>query len=75
MSAPNEGRQSPPPEEQSGAQLNETPASGHADAVPEGEDRDNYAKDTSETQKEDVLSSNPVHPLQKAADDKVSKTQ
>ncbi|KAI1073709.1 hypothetical protein F5B20DRAFT_566085 [Whalleya microplaca] len=29
MSAPNEGRQSPPPERQTGAQLNDAPASGH----------------------------------------------
>lgn len=74
MSAPNEGRQSPPPEQQSGSQIGTT-SSGHADAVPEGADRDSHAKDTSEANKEDALSSNPVHPLQKAADEKTNKTQ
>ncbi|KZF22869.1 hypothetical protein L228DRAFT_138207 [Xylona heveae TC161] len=68
MSAPNAGRQSPPPERQSAAQLNEVPASGKAAAAPSAE----HAKQTSEQTKEG-LSSNPTAPLDQAAEAKTSK--
>jgi hypothetical protein len=65
MSAPNAGRQSPDPERQSGAQAQDTPAgSGKVDegkAEKKGEDQ------------AEALSSNPTHPLEKAAESKTSK--
>ena len=70
MSAPNQGRQSPDPENQSGAQQQDVPAGGHADSAPS----EAYAKDSSENAKQsDTLSSNPEHILDKTADAKISK--
>jgi hypothetical protein len=68
MSAPNAGRQSPEPESQSGAQQQDVPASGKtkANAAPS----DDHAKDKSDEDKSG-LSSNPTHPLQKAAEEKL----
>ncbi|TVY28199.1 hypothetical protein LHYA1_G003356 [Lachnellula hyalina] len=63
MSAPNEGRQSPPPEEQSGKQQQDTPATG------QGVNKDSNNKDDSKSQLEG-LSSNPKGPL----DDHVAET-
>lgn len=69
MSAPNQGRQSPDPERQPGKQLQEPPAlrPNEQGAEPEG-----GAKDTSKDQL-GGLSSNPAHPLEKAAQEKLSK--
>jgi len=46
MSAPNEGRQSPPPEEQSGKQQQDTPATG------QGVNKDSNNKDDNKSQLE-----------------------
>ncbi|KKY21521.1 hypothetical protein UCRPC4_g03625 [Phaeomoniella chlamydospora] len=76
MSAPNEGRQSPEPERQTGAQLNEPPSSGKIgeSGVPDGANVDTHAKQSSDKTKNSGLESNPVHPLAQAAEDKVSKS-
>ena len=68
MSAPNQGRQSPEPEEQSHGQVG-APEDGKIDAAPSG----THAKETSDEHKESVLSSNPEGPLEGAAHEKVSK--
>jgi len=71
MSAPQQGRQSPDPERQSGAQQQDMPASNVNDqgaAPKEG------TKDANIEQLKG-LESNPTHPLQKPAEDKTSKTQ
>lgn len=70
MSAPNQGRQSPDPERQTGAQLQDPPAEGKVGAAPSA----TYAQDKSEEVKQHGLESNPAHPLEKAAEDKTSKT-
>lgn len=59
MSAPREGQQSPPPEQQSAKQLHEPPSKGKANAAPNAE----FSKQMSEKMKESVLSSNPEGPL------------
>ncbi|KUJ20734.1 uncharacterized protein LY89DRAFT_682430 [Mollisia scopiformis] len=56
MSAQNQGRQSPPPEEQSGAQQQDAPSSGT------GVNPETKNKEESESQLEG-LSSNPKGPL------------
>lgn len=63
----NEGRQSPPPEEQSGAQLNSVPASG------QGTDDASNKEQTNESGLEN-LSSNPKGVLDDAVKDKFTKT-
>jgi len=63
MSAQNQGRQSPPPEEQSGAQQQDAPSSGHG--VNESSNNQNESKSQIEG-----LSSNPKGPL----DDHVAET-
>ena len=68
MSAPNQGRQSPEPKDQSHAQIG-LPEDGKADAAPSA----THAKDASEDAKGDVLSSNPEGPLEGAAHEKISK--
>jgi len=68
MSAPNPGRQSPEPETQSSAQI-EAPESGKIDAAPSTD----HAAAVSEDTKQNVLSSNPVGPMEDAAHEKVSK--
>lgn len=68
MSAPNPGRQSPDPSKQSNAQTG-APESGQIDAAPSKD----HAKDASEDQKQNTLSSNPVGPMEDAAHEKVSK--
>ncbi|OTB09452.1 hypothetical protein M426DRAFT_316003 [Hypoxylon sp. CI-4A] len=67
-SASNEGRQSPPPERQTGRQLNEAPASG------QGTDEAPNKKEALEDQLKN-LSSNPKGPLDDALNDKFSKTE
>ncbi|KAH0614453.1 uncharacterized protein LAJ45_09583 [Morchella importuna] len=64
-----EGRQSPPPESQSGRQLNDPPAEGKAQAAPSKD----FSKNKSEQTKEHGLSSNPEGPLDKQAELKASK--
>lgn len=69
MSAPNAGRQSPEPENQSGAQQSEAPASNVNDqgaAPSEGTQKANEDQKAS-------LESNPTHPLAKHADETTSK--
>lgn len=66
MSAPNEGRQSPDPERQTGAQQQD-PTASNPNEQTGGPEKSN------EDQLKD-LSSNPTHPLEKAAEDKTSKT-
>ena len=70
MSAPNPGRQSPPPETQDASQVS-APEPGKASAAPS----DDHAKEESEKAKGDegVLSSNPEGPMEGAAHEKVSK--
>jgi hypothetical protein len=63
MSAPNQGRQSPDPEHQSGAQQSTTLGSGEHSATKDSNQKDTLAG----------LPSNPEHPLQKAAEEKTSK--
>ncbi|KAI0014740.1 hypothetical protein F4780DRAFT_767019 [Xylariomycetidae sp. FL0641] len=66
-SASNEGRQSPPPESQTGAQLHDAPASG------QGTDK---VSNKGESMQEQVknLSSNPKGPIDDAVENKFSKT-
>jgi len=66
MSAPNQGRQSPEPERQSGAQAGATTDSGKVD--------ESSKKDEGKDNQTSGLSSNPTHPLEQAAKDKTSKT-
>lgn len=70
MSAPNEGRQSPDPERQSGQQQSHPPAS---DPNKQGvaESNEQPAEQSKEALKN--LESNPKHVLQDEADKKVSK--
>lgn len=67
MSAPNQGRQSPDPERQSGAQQQAPPAENPNQAPGESK-----AKEDSKAQLEG-LSSNPKGPLDEEAKAKVSK--
>ncbi|KAJ9235479.1 hypothetical protein DTO271D3_8274 [Paecilomyces variotii] len=71
MSAPRGGRQSPDPERQSGAQLQEVPGSGHT--RPEQAPSPEHAQKSSNETKEHGLESNPVHPLEKIEAEKFSK--
>ena len=69
MSAPNAGRQSPEPEQQTGAQ--------QQDAQAKPNDLGAEAKEGAQQASKDALSgleSNPTHPLEKAAEEKTSKT-
>ena len=68
MSAPNQGRQSPEPEQQSHAQAG-APEDGKIDAAPS----ETYAKDTSEDLKQNTLPSNPEGPMEAKAHESVSK--
>ncbi|KAI9754548.1 MAG: hypothetical protein M4579_004648 [Chaenotheca gracillima] len=69
MSSQNQGRQSPSPERQTGAQQQDPPASGKADAAPSS----TSAKEHSEETKHKGLESNPKGPLEDAAAEKLSK--
>ncbi|KAI9895021.1 MAG: hypothetical protein M1814_000244 [Vezdaea aestivalis] len=68
MSAPNQSRQSPPPEEQSEKQVG-APASGKADAAPSADS----SKKSSDQTKLEGLESNPKGPLEDKAKEKVTK--
>ncbi|KAE8134970.1 hypothetical protein BDV38DRAFT_285354 [Aspergillus pseudotamarii] len=59
MSAPNSGRQSPPPERQTGSQQQDPVASGHTQHGIHGD-----SKGASEDTKFHGLESNPKHPLE-----------
>ncbi|KAK1851545.1 hypothetical protein CCHR01_05831 [Colletotrichum chrysophilum] len=65
---PSEGRQSPPPERQTGAQLNDPPASG------KGTDDATNKEQVNKEQLEN-LSSNPKGPLDDAVKEKFAKTE
>ena len=67
MSAPNAGRQSPEPQNQSGRQQGEPPAHN-----PNQQGADSATKEASDNQKSN-LSSNPGGPLDQAAKEKTSK--
>ncbi|KAI1303959.1 hypothetical protein F5Y03DRAFT_395633 [Xylaria venustula] len=62
----NEGRQSPPPEAQSGAQLHDVPASG------QGTDKVENKEQTNQDQLKN-LTSNPAGPLDASLEDKFAK--
>ncbi|OGM40233.1 hypothetical protein ABOM_011108 [Aspergillus bombycis] len=68
MSAPNSGRQSPPPERQTGAQQQDPVASGHTQHGIHG-----GSKGASEDTKFHGLSSNPKHILEDIEAKKFSK--
>ena len=68
MSAPNPGRQSPDPETQTHGQVG-IPESGQVDAAPSKD----FAKESSDEHKGNVLESNPEGPLEGASHEKVSK--
>ncbi|KAH7311689.1 hypothetical protein B0I35DRAFT_481635 [Stachybotrys elegans] len=63
-----EGRQSPPPERQTGAQQQSPPASGH------GTDKFDNKEETLKSQV-DNLTSNPPGPLDEAVKDKFAKSK
>lgn len=71
MSAPSSGRQSPPPESQSGIQQQDPPASGKIGASSERPGPE-FAQKESDKQK-GQLGSNPEHPLEKIEAAKFSK--
>lgn len=91
-SSQGEGRQSPPPEQQTDAQQNAPPGDAKLGTGPEGyvgsteltasrtfgalrlmSYRHDNTKDASEQNKDDVLTSNPEHPLDAHAEAKASK--
>lgn len=63
MSAPNQGRQSPEPDRQTGAQLKD----------PQAKPNEQGAEKDSGKGALDNLSSNPEHPLAKFSEEKTSK--
>ena len=69
MSAPNPGRQSPDEERQPGPQQQE--ATGSGKATPNAAPSDEFSKARSDENKSS-LESNPVHPLERYAKEKVS---
>ncbi|KAI1458797.1 hypothetical protein F4805DRAFT_423642 [Annulohypoxylon moriforme] len=66
-SASNEGRQSPPPESQTGPQLKDTPASG------QGTDEAPNKQESLQDQLKN-LTSNPRGPLEDAVEEKFTKS-
>lgn len=68
MSAPNQGRQSPDPERQTGAQQQDPPSSGNIDSNLKGSSQ----QSRQETQASG-LSSNPKHVLEDVEEKKFSK--
>lgn len=71
MSAPYSGRQSPPPERQSGSQQQETPGTGRTSVG--SHPSPDHAAHASEDFKQHHMSSNPEHPLEKFQEEKFSK--
>jgi hypothetical protein len=72
MSAPQQGRQSPEPETQTGAQQKDAPSSVSGTLSSGGEQLEGKAKDAQENVR-GGLESNPTHPLEKFAEEKTSK--
>ncbi|KAI9051273.1 hypothetical protein LZ554_005374 [Drepanopeziza brunnea f. sp. 'monogermtubi'] len=68
MSAPNEGRQSPAPEESSGKQQQSAPSSGQG-VNPETNNKEESKKQL------DSLSSNPTGPLDEHLKETLKKTE
>lgn len=64
MSAPLSGRQSPPPEEQTGAQEQDVPSQGRI--VQEYKPSPGHAKRESVHMRDTQMQSNPQHPLEQA---------
>lgn len=73
MSAQASGRQSPPPESQSGIQQQDPPASGKIGASTAPRPAPEYPQQESNAQKEGMLKSNPEHPLEKVEGAKFAK--
>ena len=73
MSAPNPGRQSPEPDRAPEQTESTTAEAGDDQAKVGAAPNDTHSKDTSEDNKESVLSSNPEGPLEHAAKEKISK--
>ncbi|KAJ5870505.1 hypothetical protein N7455_005446 [Penicillium solitum] len=71
MSAPYPGRQSPSPERQSGAQQQDTPGTGKTDVGKHPEP--DFSQHSSEHFRDNVLTSNPEHPLEKIEAEKYIK--
>lgn len=71
MSATHSGRQSPPPEEQTGAQQQEVPGKGKI--MPEYKPDPGYARRESVNMRDTRLQSNPEHPLEKVEEGKSGK--
>ncbi|KAJ5501280.1 hypothetical protein LT330_001154 [Penicillium expansum] len=71
MSAPLSGRQSPSPERQTGAQQQDTPGSGRTNVGKHP--APNFSQQSSEDYKNNVLTSNPEHPLEKIQAEKFAK--
>lgn len=72
MSAPNQGRQSPDPENQAPKQATAQQANPNQQGAAPSQD---HAKDKSEQQKSEGLSSNPTGPMDHAAEEKTKKGQ
>ncbi|KAJ5171438.1 uncharacterized protein N7500_004221 [Penicillium coprophilum] len=71
MSAPYPGRQSPSPERQTGAQQQDIPGSGKTDVgKPPAHE---HSQQSSEDFRDNVLKSNPEHPLEKIEAEKFAK--
>ncbi|KAJ6103714.1 hypothetical protein N7486_003936 [Penicillium sp. IBT 16267x] len=64
MSSQNAGRQSPPPERQSGIQQREPPSSGKMGASS-SRPASEFAQQESNRSKSETLTSNPEHPLER----------
>ncbi|KAJ5635084.1 uncharacterized protein N7484_008397 [Penicillium longicatenatum] len=64
MSSQNAGRQSPPPERQSGIQQQDPPSSGKIGASS-SQPAPEFAQQESDRSKSETLTSNPEHPLEK----------
>ncbi|RAH47045.1 uncharacterized protein BO95DRAFT_359712 [Aspergillus brunneoviolaceus CBS 621.78] len=71
MSAPNSGRQSPPPESQTGAQQQSPPSQGQTGQTYET--RPGQAAQEQSENTKSSLSSNPKHPLEDIESAKFSK--
>ncbi|KAJ5172573.1 hypothetical protein N7492_005166 [Penicillium capsulatum] len=74
MSAQLSGRQSPPPERQSGIQQQEPPASGKIGSSSSRPDPE-FAQHQSDEEKQHTLTSNPVHRLEQIEAEKYAKTK
>lgn len=71
MSAPLSGRQSPPPEEQTGAQEQDVPSQGKI--AQEYKPSPEHAKRESVHMRDTQMQSNPQHPLEQTEEEKMKK--